>query len=245
MAATQTRGVIPKSAYEIRTVTAQKDLHLLKLVEPSDFVISLRSFQGGIERSYAQGIISPAYTIMIPGGEVNCDYFKHLAKAKVFLGLLKTCVTGIREGQNIDYNKLRNALLPLPAYVEQTQIARFLDWKTTQINKFIHNKRDLIALLKEQKQNIINQAVTRGLNPDVKLKPSDVEWIGNIPEHWEIRRIKTVTKIVRGKFSHRPRNDPSLYDGKFPFIQTGDVARAKKIYRGIQTNAKPEGLRSQ
>ena len=152
-----------------------------------------------------------------------------MAKSKVFLGLLKICVTGIREGQNIDYGRLRNSLLPLPQKEEQTQIARFLDWKTAQINKFIHNKLRLIELLKEQKQNVINQAVTRGLNSNVKFKPSGVEWIGNIPEHWEVRRIKTVTKILRGKFSHRPRNDASLYDGEFPFIQTGDVARAGKF----------------
>lgn len=183
LAATQTRGIISKSMYETRTVTAQKDLHLLKLVEIGDFVISLRSFQGGIEQAYFRGIISPAYTVMILCPSIERNYFKHLAKSKTFLSLLKTCVTGIREGQNIDYERLRRYSLPLPSIVEQTQIARFLDSKTAQIDKFTRNKRRLIELLKEQKQHIINQAVTRGLDPNVKLKPSGVAWLGDIPEH--------------------------------------------------------------
>jgi type I restriction enzyme S subunit len=78
----------------------------------------------------------------------------------------------------------------IPQNEEQTQIARFLNWKTAQINKFIRNKRRLIELLKEQKQNVISQAVSRGLDPKVKFKPSGVEWIGDIPEHWEVRRLK-------------------------------------------------------
>lgn len=203
LAATQTRGIISKSMYETRTVTAQKDLHLLKLVEIGDFVISLRSFQGGIEQAYFRGIISPAYTVMIPCPSIERNYFKHLAKSKTFLSLLKICVTGIREGQNIDYERLRRYFLPLPSITEQTQIARFLDSKTAQIDKFTRNKQRLIELLKEQKQNVINQAVTRGLDPNVKLKPSGVEWLGDIPEHWEVTKLKRVVNSNPSKSEAR------------------------------------------
>lgn len=188
LAATQTKGVVPKSHYESRTVVAQKDLHLLKLVKVGDFVISLRSFQGGIEYAHYRGIISPAYTVMIPNGKITAPYFRHLSKSNRFIGLLRLCVTGIREGQNIDYGLLREVILPVPPLPEQEQIARFLDWKTGQIGKLIRNKRRLIALLKEQKQNLIHHAVTRGLDPNTKLKPSGVEWLGDVPEHWEVRR---------------------------------------------------------
>lgn len=88
-----------------------------------------------------------------------------------------------------------NIKTPLPPLEEQTQIARFLDSKTAQIDKFIRNKQRLIQLLKEQKQNVINQAVTRGLDPNVKLKPSGVEWLGDIPEHWEVAPLKHLAKI--------------------------------------------------
>lgn len=94
-------------------------------------------------------------------------------------------------------NQTTHGLLPLflPSIDEQQQIARFLDWKSAQINKFIRNRRRFIELLKEQKQNVINQAVTRGLDPNVKLKPSGVEWIGDIPEHWEVVPLKHLASI--------------------------------------------------
>ncbi|MEA1869939.1 MAG: restriction endonuclease subunit S, partial [Euryarchaeota archaeon] len=169
LAATQTKGVVQKDHYEHRTVLAQKDLHLLKFVKLGDFVISLRSFQGGIEYAYHQGIISPAYTVMVPTSPIISNYFRHLAKSRTFIGLLKTCVTGIREGQNIDYTRLRRSSIHLPSEVEQNQIARFLDHKTRLIANFIRNKERLIELLQEQKQVIINRAVTRGIDPNVRL----------------------------------------------------------------------------
>jgi type I restriction enzyme S subunit len=186
LAATQTKGVVPKGMYENRTVEAQKDLHLLKLVKQGDFVISLRSFQGGIEYAYYRGIISPAYTVMVPRKRILPEYYRHLAKSKEFISLLKTCVTGIREGQNINYEILKRTPMPIPSQEEQNQIACYLDWQTSKITKFIKAKKKLITLLKEQKQNIINEAVTKGINPDVKMKDSGVEWLGEIPAHWEV-----------------------------------------------------------
>lgn len=173
LAATQNHGVIPKKLYETRTVTAQKDLHLLKLVKIGDFVISLRSFQGGIEYAYYQGIISPAYTVMIP--QASClqpMFFKYLSKSKAFIKLLQTCVTGIREGQNIDYETLRRKPIPIPPPDEQAQIVRYLDSLTAKINKLFRAKKKQIALLKEQKQAIISQAVTKGLDPNAEMKDS-------------------------------------------------------------------------
>lgn len=112
LVASQNMGVVPKNVYGNRTVEAQKDLHLLKLVRVGDFVISLRSFQGGLEYAYYQGIISPAYTILIPHEPMSGSYFRYLAKSKPFIGLLTLCVTGIREGQNIDYAKLKTIFSP-------------------------------------------------------------------------------------------------------------------------------------
>lgn len=199
LAATQTKGVVPKDMYENRTVVAQKDLHLLKLVKKGDFVISLRSFQGGIEYAYYQGIISPAYTIMIPRNEIAYGFFKHLGKSRLFIELLKLCVTGIREGQNIDYNVLKNSMISLPPKDEQDQIAKFLDNSLSKIDRFITAKKKQIELLKELKQAIINQAVTKGIDPDVPMKDSGVEWIGEIPEHWEVTQVGKVYDILLGK----------------------------------------------
>ena len=190
LAATQTQGVVPKSVYGKTTVTATKNFETLKLVEKGDFVISLRSFQGGIEYAHYRGIISPAYTILKPQEEVVHKYYRYLLKSKRYISGLTLLVTGIREGQNIDTAKFKDSYLPLPPLSEQTAIANFLDYKLEKINRFITKKKQLIELLTEQKAAIINKTVTKGINPNAKLKPSGIEWLGDIPEHWEIRRLK-------------------------------------------------------
>ena len=80
----------------------------------------------------------------------------------------------------------------MPPAAEQQAIVRFLDHADRKIRKYIRAKQKLIKLLEEQKQAIIHQAVTRGLDPNVKLKPSGVEWLGDVPEHWEVLALKTV-----------------------------------------------------
>lgn len=111
---------------------------------------------------------------------------------------------------------------------EQHRIADHLDDKCGKIDRYIEQQNQVIEKLKAYKQSVITEAVTKGLDPTVPMKDSGVEWIGEIPEGWEIRKLKYSTTILRGKFSHRPRNDPDYYDGQYPFVQTGDVARAKK-----------------
>lgn len=155
LAATQNMGVVPKNVYGQRTVEATKDLELLKLVRKGDFVISLRSFQGGIELAHYQGVISPAYTVMVPKG-ITPEYFKHLAKSKVFIELLKQCVTGIREGQNIDYAKLKGIRIPVPPREEQLKIAAYLGSIDARIDARIKE----IALLKKYKDTISSDVVT-------------------------------------------------------------------------------------
>ena len=199
LVASQNMGVVPKSLYGNRTVEAQKDLHLLKLVRIGDFVISLRSFQGGIEYAYYQGIISPAYTIMVSKGILTSGYFRYLAKSHSFIELLKSCVTGIRDGQNIDYSKLKNYRIPVPPCPEQDQIVRFLDWKVSSINKLININQKEIVALGELKQNIITNCITMGLNQNVEMKYSGNEWINYIPWHWTTVQLRRVYAVILGK----------------------------------------------
>lgn len=199
LAATQSQGVVRKADYDARTVEATKDFHLLKLVKEGDFVISLRSFEGGIEYAYHQGIISPAYTVLTPRNHEEASYYKYFLKSPQFIQSLKLFVTGIREGQNIDYTKLSRSFLPCPPAHECVRIANFLDQKTAEIDEAIAKKQRLIELLKEQKAILINQAVTKGLNPDVSMRDSGVEWIGEVPAHWDVCRIKHgIKKITKG-----------------------------------------------
>ena len=195
LAATQTKGVIPKSLYENTTVTATKNFETLKFVKRGDFVISLRSFQGGIEYAHYQGIISPAYTILEPQEEVVHKYYRYLLKSKHYISGLTLLVTGIREGQNIDTGKFKDSFLPLPPHEDQAKIATFLDYKLANIDRFIAKKKQLIKLLNEQKAGIINHAVTKGLDPNATMKPSAIEWLGEIPEHWEVKKLKYSVRI--------------------------------------------------
>lgn len=197
LVASQSMGVVPKNVYGNRTVEAQKDLHLLKLVCVGDFVISLRSFQGGLEYAYYQGIISPAYTILIPHEPMSSSYFRYLAKSKPFIGLLTLCVTGIREGQNIDYAKLKNHFLPVPPREEQDQIVRFLDWKASSINKLIAVKQKQIANLNEMHLSVMNDLATHGIVKERNYVKTSMDWACEIPAEWSISRIRNHFEILK------------------------------------------------
>jgi len=221
LAATQSKGVVRKDEYGSRTVTATQDLHLLKLVEQGDYVISLRSFEGGIEVAHSRGIISPAYTVLAPQKEASHGYYTHFFKSPDFIRSLTLFVTGIREGQNIDYERLSRAYLPLPPPDEQTAIVRFLNWANGQLDKAIRAKRKVITLLNEQKQAIIHRAVTRGLDPSVPLKPSGIPWLGDIPQHWEVRKLKFEMRFCGG--GTPSKGNLSYWNGSIPWVSPKDM----------------------
>lgn len=183
--ASQEHGVVSKDAYGKRTVEATKDLQNLKLVEHGDFVISLRSFQGGIELAHERGIISPAYTIMKETRPIEKRYFKNLFKSPPFISLMTLCVKGIREGQNIDYPTFKNEYLPFPPLEEQKAISAYLDKKNNEIDKFIRNKEKLIELLIEEKKTFISNTVKNDFL--------------RTPSHWEKSKLKyAISKIGDG-----------------------------------------------
>lgn len=186
LVASQHMGVVPKSIYGLRTVEATKGLELFKRVMAGDFVISLRSFQGGLEFAYYQGVISPAYTILRCKNNGFNQYYRYLFKSAVFIKLLTLCVTGIREGQNIDYATLKQFSIPVPPSSEQDQIVRYLDWQTSRINKLINGYKRQIELLEERKQTIIDQYSTQGIDKTVRFKKSGTHWLSEIPEHWNM-----------------------------------------------------------
>ena len=161
LCSTQKYGVIPQSMYENRVVVVNKGLENLKFVRKGNFVISLRSFQGGIEIAYYQGIISAAYTILSLGNKnISSNYIKYLFKSSPFIQLLQTCVTGIREGQNINYELLRRQFIPIPTLSQQNEIVAYIDRKVAQIDKMKAAELAQIDKLKEYKQRLISDVVT-------------------------------------------------------------------------------------
>lgn len=129
---------------------------------------------------------------------------------------------------NVGKDSLVNATIVLPSIIEQTQIVNFLDAKCSDINAMLSKTRSSIEEYKKLKQAVITQAVTKGVRGEREMKDSGVEWVGEIPKEWVCEKIKYATSISRGLFNHRPRNDERYYNGKYPFIQTGDVANATK-----------------
>lgn len=164
LCATQSQGVIPQSMYQNRVVVVNKGFEGLKFVKVGDFVISLRSFEGGIEYAYYQGIISAAYTILMPKDAVCAEYFKFLFKCYPFIQLLQTCVTGIREGQNINYQMLGRKYIPLPSLDEQQAIVAYIEEKCQKIDTLTTELQAEIDHLKEYKQRLIADVVTGQVN---------------------------------------------------------------------------------
>ena len=228
LAATQLYGVVPKVSLNFRTVEANiSDLNIFKLVQENNFVISLRSFEGGIEYSEHRGIISPAYTVMETIENIDYIYYKYLFKSNIFIQALNIYKTGIREGQNISFSKLRDDILPFPPKQEQIKIASYLDTKTEQLDKAIKQKEQLIALLKERRQILINDAVTKGIDKTVAMKDSGVEWIGEIPEHWEVKKLKYV---VKSKLKYGANESGIEYDESLPrYVRITDFSDSGKL----------------
>ena len=134
--------------------------------------------------------------------------------------------TGI---QNLDLSSmLADEFVPVPNLNEQKLIVCYLESKCSKIDNLLSKTRSSIEEYKKLKQAVITQAVTKGVRGEREMKDSGVEWIGEIPKEWVCEKIKYATSISRGLFNHRPRNDERYYNGKYPFIQTGDVANATK-----------------
>ena len=193
LAATQKSGMIPQSLLEgVVQVKLDTDLQTFKTVHIGDFVISLRSFQGGFEMSDYEGVCSPAYQVFYNTQSIFHKYYKYLFKSYGFISKMNSLVVGIREGKNIQYEDFAESMLPIPPLHTQQRIADFLDRKCAEIDELAALQETMIAELKRYKQSIITEAVTKGLDPDVPMKDSGVEWIGEIPEGWEVKRLKLV-----------------------------------------------------
>ena len=173
------------------------DLSGYKHVYAGDFVINkMKSWQGSYGVSDYEGIVSPAYfTCKLRG--VNPKFFSRAIRSKAYIGFFMQFSKGIRVDQwDLDPNSMKDIPFVLPSLPEQQAIAAYLDKATAKIDEAIAQQQKMIDLLNERKQIIINNAVTKGLNPNAKMKPSGIDWIGNIPEHWEVRRGKFLFGVV-------------------------------------------------
>jgi len=157
------------------------------LINPLNLNYDLISLRIGL--SDKNVVVSSGYIVLKDKEQIDKNYYKWLLH-RYDVAYMKLLGSGVR--QTISFNHIANSLLAYPPLKEQTAIAQFLDDKTAKIDQAIAQKEQLIQLLKERKQAIIQQAVTKGLDPNTKMKGSGVDWIGEIPEHWEVVRFKNL-----------------------------------------------------
>lgn len=185
-------------------LTNASTLEGYKVVQKEDLVTNIMlAWNGSLGISPYDGIVSPAYCIYRGNEKVFPKFFHYLLRTSFSKGDFKKVSSGVIESRlrmyTDDFYSLYTIVPPLP---EQQKIAAYLDHKCNLIDTFIEKKSRLIELLKEQKQAIINKAVTKGIDPDVPMKPSGIEWLGEIPEHWEVKKLKYFAEI-KGRIGFR------------------------------------------
>ncbi|MCZ7616786.1 MAG: restriction endonuclease subunit S [Myxococcota bacterium] len=152
----------------------------------------MRMWQGAVGVVPTDGLVSPAYVVARPQPETVPRFFAYLYRTDSYMGEVDNYSRGIVKDRNrLYWEQFKQIPTPYPSPSEQETIVRFLDHVDRRIRRYIRAKQKLIKLLEEQQQAIIRRAVTRGLDPNVRIKPSGVEWLGDVPEHWEVSRVKT------------------------------------------------------
>ena len=231
--------VIEKDDDKVTEATKRSYQEVLKgefLINPLNLNYDLISLR--IALSEIDVVVSAGYIVLKAKQIINKKYFSYLLH-RYDVAYMKLLGSGVR--QTINYGHISDSILVAPPLSEQQKIAQFLDDKTAKIDQAVDLAEKQIALLKEHKQILIQNAVTRGLNPDVPLKDSGVEWIGQVPEHWEILSIKRLSQVKRGA-SPRPIDNPKYFDddGEYAWVRISDVT-ASNMYL-LETTQKLSNL---
>lgn len=183
-------GVVPQTLLEELTtqnvvkIKEDTDLTTFKTIHIGDFCISLRSFQGGFEYCRYEGVVSSAYQVFYPTIEINDDYYRFLFKDKSLIEKMNSYTISFRDGKNIAFSDFGNTYIPYPPIDEQKKIAEFLDAKCSNIDALIADIQAQIDTLEQYKRSIVIETVLRGINTELPIKDSNIDWVGKIPAHW-------------------------------------------------------------
>jgi type I restriction enzyme S subunit len=157
----------------------------------------MRMWQGAVGVAPVDGLISPAYVVARPFPEVDPRYYTYLFRTSAYMREVNKFSRGIVSDRNrLYWDEFKQMPSAFPPTEEQTRIADFLDDHNRRTTRLIRNKRRLIGLLNEQKQAIINRAVTRGLSPNAPMKRTGIEWIPEVPAHWEVKPLKQICEVL-------------------------------------------------
>jgi len=189
-------GVKPRKELEARGNKASSTDNYWRVQQGDIIVNKLLAWMGAIGISEYNGVTSPAYDILRPKENVNPYYYNFLFRNPIASREFKRHSRGIMDMRlRLYFTRFGDIKLPLPPMEEQVKIVEYLQFKLKKIDRFIRKKKQLIKLLNEQKASIINNAVTKGLNPKAKMNSSGIEWLGEIPEHWEVKKLKYSVRL--------------------------------------------------
>ena len=219
-------GVILREDREDNFNRPSLDLSPYQLVENRDLVLNkMKTWQGSIAVSELRGIVSPAYIICRPRHGEHDRYMHYLLRAPSYITQYASLSYGVRVDQwDLRFEDFRRIQVLLPPVEDQRAIAAFLDCETGKIDALIAKKERLIELLQEKRTALITQAVTKGLDPNVPMKDSGIEWLGKIPAHWEVTTLKRIGDLQAG--AGFPDEEQGLDSEDIPFFKVGDMGLA-------------------
>ena len=231
-------GVFP----QWENVAKSNDGDNRKLVKKGDFVINSRSDRKGSSGIAKQDGSVSLINIVLKPVNIEPRYSEYLFKSYNFIEEFYRVGHGIvADLWTTRFDDIKNSMIALPTFDEQVKIANFLDQKTAQIDQAIALKQQQIEKLGEYKQIVIQNAVTKGLNPNAKMKNSGVEWIGDIPEHWDVKKLKYVLKSYNKKISSR--NSDLRYLGMENIIsKIGEINNESAEVEGLANHFKPNHI---
>lgn len=219
LSVTQDAGVVYREDLEINIKYDEKSLKSYKLIEPGQFVISLRSFQGGLEYSTLKGISSPAYTIIKPIVPIIDTYYKYLFKSFWFIDSLKSSIVGIRDGKQISYSDFKIIKVAVPPLKEQKKISEIL----SIVDEQIENTAELISKTKELKKGLMQQLLTKGIG-HTEFKQTE---LGEVPIEWECKTIGELYTFQGGQQPPRKYFTSEYREGFIRLIQIRDYKTDK------------------
>jgi type I restriction enzyme S subunit len=222
-------------------LTSATSLVGYKRVAPGDLVMNIMlAWNGSLGVSAIDGIVSPAYCVFRVGPDLDSRYLHYLLGTPLFTGAFRQASTGVVDSRLRLYPDVFFRLPSLlPPRSEQAAIVRFLDLADRRIRRYIWAKQKLIRLLGEQTRDVIYRAVTHGLDPKVRLKPSGADWLGDVPEHWQLQRLRTLVARIEQGVSPQAEAGLAAHD-QWGVLKSGCVNRG--IFRDTEHKRLPAGF---
>jgi type I restriction enzyme S subunit len=222
---TKERGLIDRSEVTDREAMAST-LEGYKVCRPGDLVMNrMQAWNGMFGFAEEVGLVSPDYSVYRPSDHVNSRYYEYLFSTPLYIDAFQRRSKGVGSGflrlYTPDFHDIRAIV---PPRSEQDAIANYLDVKTADIDAYVAKKRELVDLLETQRRAVVNRAVTTGLDDDVEMRDSGVEWLGEIPAHWDVTPLKRLSDLIQsGPFGSQLKSNEYI-EGGVPVINPTNIS---------------------